>query len=123
MCFFCYSNLTYKAKKYTIFLYYRGDYMALQIANIGLMKKSSVDIENSKNTYDDTLKEIENAIKSTENSWNDQDGNDFREKVMLLLDNELKDISEEMEFEINYIKKVSTVLENAQEQVKNRINN
>lgn len=97
--------------------------MALQIANIELMKKSSVDIAKAKDTYDDALKEIENAIKSTENSWNDQDGNDFREKVMLLLDNDFKDISEEMGFEINYIKKVSTVLENAQEQVKNRINN
>jgi uncharacterized alkaline shock family protein YloU len=97
--------------------------MALQITDINVLKNSEVEISKAKAEYDDILKNLENAVKSTENSWNDKDGVEFRTKVLNLINNDLKEMSMEMEFEINYLKKIAMVLENAQQEIKKRINN
>ena len=100
-----------------------GDIVALQITDLSVLKSSEAEIRAAKAEYDEILKNIENAIKSTENAWNDKEGIEFRTKVLNLLEHDLKDMSTEMEFEVNYIKKITMVLENAQQEIKKRINN
>lgn len=96
--------------------------MAVQVTNINELKNSEITITNAKVSYDEALKKLSDAIKITEFSWQGEDGMKFREDLMALINNDLKDVSEEMNSEINYLKKIHTILENAQEQVKNRLN-
>lgn len=96
--------------------------MALKITNLDTLKTKEAIIQDAKSSYDETMKKLKEAIMSTEESWNDKDGYDFREKLISLIESDLKTVSEEMEFEINYIKKVTSVLENTQQQVQSRLN-
>ncbi len=97
--------------------------MALQITDLSVLRSSVMEIKNAKSEYDEILKNIIDAVKSTETAWNDKEGIEFRTKVLNLLEHDLKDMSLEMEFEVNYIKKITMVLENAQQEIKKRINN
>ena len=99
-----------------------GDNMALQVTNLDVMKKSEIDITEAKNSFDETTNNLRKSIKTMELYWNDRDGYELREKMLGFIDSNIKNISEEMENEIKYIKKVYMILENVQEQVKNRLN-
>lgn len=96
--------------------------MALKITNLDTLKTKEAVIQNAKDSYDETLKKLKEAVMSTEESWDDKDGYDFRDKLICLIESDLKTASEEMNFEINYIKKVTNVLENTQQQVQSRLN-
>ena len=96
--------------------------MALQVTNLDVMKKSEIDITEAKNSFDETTNNLRKSIKTMELYWNDRDGYELREKMLGFIDSNIKNISEEMENEIKYIKKVYMILENVQEQVKNRLN-
>ncbi len=96
--------------------------MALNIINIDEIKRSELDIINAKKDFDTTLQLLKNTFKETEFFWQGEDANLYREKNNALIDKELNDTSLEMNYEINYLNKVSTVLKDAQEQVKNRLN-
>ena len=96
--------------------------MSLQITNINNIKESSSLIVNAKNSYDTALKELVNAVKSTELSWTGEDAYNFRQEVYNIIVKELYSISDEMNIEATYLKRLTYVLENAQEQVKNRLN-
>ena len=96
--------------------------MALTITNLDTLKTRESQIKNAKSTYDDALKKLKEAVKSTEDAWTDRDGYDFRDKLIRLIETDWKMASEEMEFEINDIHKVTSVLENTQQSVKSRLN-
>ena len=95
--------------------------MSLQITNIEELKNSKVQITKEKELYQDTILDLENAIKETNITWNGNESDDFREKTLTLVD-KLKKVEDEMTYEINYLDKIIAVLENAQEQVKNKLN-
>ncbi len=96
--------------------------MALTIVNLDEIKKAELEISDAKTNYDDSLKLLKDTINNTINFWQGEDADLYRERVNHLIDNELSNASYEMEYEKAYLNKVSTVLENAQEQVKNRLN-
>ncbi len=95
--------------------------MSLQITNIEELKNSKIQIAKEKELYQDTLLDLENAIKETQITWNGNESDDFREKTLAIV-NKLKNVENEMTYEVNYLDKIIVVLENAQEQVKNRLN-
>lgn len=96
--------------------------MALTIVNLDEIKKAELEINDAKTNYDESLKLLKDTINNTINFWQGEDADLYRAKVNHLIDNGLSNASYEMEYEKAYLNKVSTVLENAQEQVKNRLN-
>lgn len=96
--------------------------MALQITNIEDLKSSQARILEAKTSYDEILTKLRNAVVDTENYWNDMDSYKYREKLLNLIDNQLTDVSNELEFESSFLKKTYLTLEDAKTQVKNRLN-
>lgn len=96
--------------------------MALQITNIEDLKNSQACILEAKTSYDEVLTNLRNSVVNIDNYWNDSDSYEFKEKLLRLIDNELKAVSTELEFESSFLKKTYLTLEDAKTQVKNRLN-
>ncbi len=96
--------------------------MALKITNINELKYYKAQIEKTKNAYDDTITNLTDTVKMTALYWQGADGDEYRSRLYSLVGNDLNCISKEMEAEIQYIDKLIVVLENAQEQIKSRLN-
>ena len=96
--------------------------MALHITNINELNNYNVELVEAKKDYDETINNLLLSIKETEDYWQGEDGDNFREQIYGVINKDLKAISKEFEAEIIYIKKLQMVLENAQEQIKSRLN-
>ena len=96
--------------------------MSLTITNIENVKNAKEKIKSAKKSYDESLKLLSHTVKFTEFSWQGKNADDFRTEVNKLINGDLENVSKELEVEINYLTKLSTVLENAEEQVKQRLN-
>ena len=96
--------------------------MPIQKVNIGEMKYYSNQIKKAKTSFDDSIKLLKQTIAFTEFSWTGTEADEFRQNVSSIIKNDLSKISKEFEIEIKYLDKVSSVLENAEEQVKKRLN-
>ena len=96
--------------------------MALKVTNINELKYYKTQIEKARNAYDETIKGLTDSIKMTAVYWQGFDGDQFRSNLYSLIGKDLNCISKEMTAEIEYINKLIAVLENAQEQIKSRLN-
>ena len=96
--------------------------MALKIMNITDLKYYKEQIEKEKIEYDDTIKQLMDTIKLSALYWQGEDGNHFRDNLYSIVGVDLNKISSEMNAEIEYLNKLIIVLENAQEQIKSRMN-
>lgn len=95
--------------------------MALNITNINDLKTAKVKIMEARKNYEDTIKLLTDAVKSTEISWQGEDAYNFRHELLTIINNDLLTEQEEMDFEIQFLDKVSSTLENAQQEVKKRL--
>lgn len=96
--------------------------MALQFTNINELKNSQLQIELAKTTYEDTIKNLRDAIKNTEQSWQGEDAYNYRIELNDIINKKLQNVIDEMNFEIDFLKKTTSVLQDAQERVKNKLN-
>ena len=96
--------------------------MALKLTNINELKSYKTKIEKSKLEYDETIKHVMDTIKLSAIYWQGEEGNLFRDNLYSLVGVDLNVISNEMKAEIDYLNRLITILENAQEQIKSRIN-
>lgn len=96
--------------------------MALKITNISDLKYYKGQIEKAKIEYDETIKNLMDTIKLSAIYWQGEDGNTFRDNLYSLIGIDLNTISKEMNAEIDYLNRYITILENAQEQIKSRLN-
>ena len=96
--------------------------MALKVTDIGELKYYRVQLSRSYESYDYVIKNILDSIKDSALYWQGEDGEVFRERLYSLVSHDLNCISKEIKAEADYLGKIITVLENAQEQVKNRLN-
>ncbi len=96
--------------------------MSIQKSNISEMKYYSNQIKKAKTSFDDSLKLLKQTIAFTEFSWTGVEADEFRQNVSSVINNNLSKITKEFEIEIKYLDKVSSVLENAEEQIKKRLN-
>ena len=96
--------------------------MALQITNVNELKNAKTLIETSKKSYDESLDSLRNAIIEIQNYWQGEDSIEYQDKVLNLVNRELSHESTELEFEVKYLNRIITVLDNAQDQIKKRLN-
>lgn len=96
--------------------------MALKVMNINDLKNSELKIKEAKNSFEEALKGITDAVKSTELFWQGEDAYKFRQEIYSLIKTDFNDVKEEMEFEELFLNRVRTTLENAQQEVKKRLN-
>ncbi len=96
--------------------------MPIQKTNIDEMKYCSNQIKKAKISFDDSVKLLKQTIAFTEFSWTGQEADEYRQNVTSIIKDDLSKISKEFEIEIKYLNKVASVLENAQDQVKKRLN-
>lgn len=96
--------------------------MALKITDIGQIKYYKVQLERTKNAYDEVINNLLKTIKESELYWQGEDGALLRSKLYSLISNELRCISKEIDAEANYLGKIVLVLEDAQNQVKGSLN-
>lgn len=96
--------------------------MSLTVTNIETLKTSKDKMISAKKSYDDALKTLNHTVKSTMIFWQGKNADDFRAEVDSIIKNELDAESKELELEINYLNKITTVLENAEDQVQKRLN-
>lgn len=96
--------------------------MALKITDIAELKYYKVELERTKAAYDEVISNLLNTIKASALYWQGEDGNILRERLYLLIKYELQCVSKEINAEALYLGKIIAVLENAQEQIKNRLN-
>lgn len=96
--------------------------MALKVTDIGELKYYKIQLNRTKVAYDEVLRELINTIKNSALYWQGEDGDAFREKLFGLLSRDMACISKEINAEAEYLGKIIFVLEEAQEQVKNRLN-
>ena len=96
--------------------------MALQITNVNELKVAKDNIKESKESFDSSLTTLSDNIKTLQNYWQGEDGYNYQTKVMNIIDNDLALVSEEMAFEVKYLDRITSVLDNAQEEVKKRLN-
>ena len=96
--------------------------MALKITDIAELKYYKVELERTKAAYDEVISNLLNTIKASSLYWQGVDGNILRERLYLLIKYELQCVSKEINAEVLYLGKIIAVLENAQEQIKNRLN-
>ena len=96
--------------------------MALKVTNVNELKYYKDYLEKYKNLYDDDIDNLIDTIKLSAIYWQGEDGNNFRENLYSLIGSNLQCISNEMNAEIEYLSRLIAVLENAQEQIKNRLN-
>ena len=96
--------------------------MSLAVTNIENLKTAKQKIVEAKSNYDEAIKNLKQINKNTEITWQGKNADDFRAEVGKLLYGDLESISKEFEIEIRYLEKITTVLENAEDQVKQRLN-
>ena len=96
--------------------------MALKVTDLGEIKYYKVQLERTKNAYDEVINNLLKTIKDSELYWQGEDGNLMRSKLYSLISNELRCISKEINAEADYLGKIILVLEEAQEQVKGSLN-
>lgn len=96
--------------------------MALHITNIDQLKKSKLAIENAKQSYSEHLDILKNAVIEIRDCWQGEDSLEFQNKLIEIIKDNLALELSEMDFEVRYLNKITTVLENAQDQVKKRLN-
>ena len=96
--------------------------MALKVTNINELKYYKDSLAKCHNSYEDTIDKLVDTIKLSAIYWQGEDGNEFRDKLYSLIGSNLNSVSTEMNAEIEYLDKLVLVLENAQEQIKNRLN-
>ncbi len=96
--------------------------MSLTVTNIENLKTAKSKIISAKKSYEDTLEIIKNTVKFTEFSWQGKNADDYRAEVNEIIDKDLESVVKELEIEINYLNKITQVLENAEDQVKQRLN-
>lgn len=96
--------------------------MALKVTNISDLKYYKDQLTKTKVSYDESIDKLIDTIKLSAIYWQGEDGNNFRENLYSLVGSDLKCISKEMNAEIDYLNKLIIVLENAQEQIKSRLN-
>ena len=96
--------------------------MALKVTDIGDLKRYKLQLDKINTSYDEVINNLLRTIKTSSLYWQGEDGDLFREKLYSLITYELKCISREINAESEYLGKIVLVLENAQEQIKNRLN-
>lgn len=96
--------------------------MALQITNINELKVAKDNIKDAKESFDSTITVLKDNINSIQSYWQGEDAFNFQNKVISIIDNDLALELEEMAFEIKYLDRIISVLDNAQEEVKKRLN-
>ena len=96
--------------------------MALKVTNVNELKYYKDGLIKCEKAYEDTINKLIDTIKLSAVYWQGAEGNDFRDKIYTLIGSNLNTVTTEMDAEIEYINKLIMVLENAQEQIKNRLN-
>ena len=96
--------------------------MALKVTNLSEIKDYESYLEKCKIAYEDVLDRLLDTIKFSAIYWQGEEGNNFRDNLYSLIGIDLNCISTEMKAEIEYLNKLIMVLENAQEQIRNRLN-
>lgn len=96
--------------------------MALQTININELKYRQDRLKKLKDDYDETLRNLLDEVKTIAFYWHGNDSSNLRSELYKLIGTDLNNISNEIEAEVNYIKRLILVLENADEQIKNRLN-
>ena len=96
--------------------------MALKVTNVYELKYYKDYLEKYKNLYDEDVNNLIDTIKLSAIYWQGEDGNNFRDNLYSLIGSDIECISNEMNAEIEYLSRLIAVLENAQEQIKNRLN-
>jgi hypothetical protein len=96
--------------------------MALRVTNINELKSYKDYLVKYKNAYDETIDRLVDSIKLSAIYWQGEDGSNFRDKLYSLIGTNLNSVSNEINAEIEYLDKLILVLENAQEQIKHRLN-
>ena len=96
--------------------------MALKVTNLNELKYYKDSLAKCQNSYEETIDRLIDSIKLSAIYWQGEDGNEFRDKLYSLIGSNLNSVSTEMNAEIEYLEKLIVVLENAQEQIKHRLN-
>ena len=96
--------------------------MALQIINIQELKNGQEKLSILKENYDETIKKLLDEVKMIELYWQGNSSNNLRNELNKLIGTDLNNISNEINAEVEYLKRLILVLENADEQIKNRLN-
>ena len=96
--------------------------MSLTVTNIETLKNSKSKIISAKKSYEDTLNVLKDTVKITEFSWQGKNADDYRAEVNGIIKDDLESVVKELEVEISYLNKITQVLENAEDQVKQRLN-
>lgn len=96
--------------------------MALQTININELKYHQDKLSSLKDSYDETLRKLLDEVKMIALYWQGNDSATLRNDLYKLIGSDLNIISSEIEAEVEYINKLILVLENASEQIKNRLN-
>jgi len=96
--------------------------MALQTININELKYHQDKLSSLKESYDEILKNLLDEVKMIAFYWQGNDSSNLRSELYKLIGSDLNNISNEIEAEVDYINKLVVVLENANEQIKNRLN-
>ena len=96
--------------------------MALQTINLSELKYRQDRLTSLKDSYDETLNNLMDEVKMIAFYWQGNDSSLLRNELYKLIGTDLNNISNEIEAEIDYIKRLILVLENANDQIKNRLN-
>ena len=96
--------------------------MALKTTNVNELKYYKSQLEKTKTLYEESIDGLTDTVKVTALYWQGIDGNNFRSYLYSLIGNDLSCITKELTAEIEYLNKLIIVLENAQEQIKSRLN-
>ena len=96
--------------------------MALQVVNVDELKQHKEKINNYKNAYDSKLRELLDLIRSISIYWQGVESDNFRNELYSIIRSNFNIVSVEMNAEVEYLNKLILVLENAQEQIKNKLN-
>ena len=96
--------------------------MALQTISINELKYRKDRLSSFKENYDEVLNNLLDEVKMIAFYWQGSNSNNLRTELYKLIGNDLNNISNEINAEIEYLKKLILVLENADEQIKNRLN-
>lgn len=96
--------------------------MALGAVNIEQLKAYKDELLKTKKMYDESISSLMDVVKLSAIYWQGIEGNLFRAKLYGLIGADLNCVSSEMNAEIEYINKIILVFENAQEQIKSRLN-
>ena len=96
--------------------------MALQTININELKYRKDRLSSIKDNYDETINNLLDEVKMIAFYWQGSNSNNLRTELYKLIGKDLNNISNEINAEVEYLNKLILVLENADEQIKNRLN-